>query len=355
MFQQFWSIALNTFAEAVRQPIYVVITLVGILLLVINPMLAAYTLENDNKLMIDLGLSTVLLAGLFLSAFSATGVLATEIENRTVLTVVSKPVSRPVFVLGKFFGVTGAIGLAFGILAAVFVLTIRHRVMQTARDDFDLPVILFGVGALLVSLGVATVGNYLYRWVFTSVLMKMLAVTLAAAFLLVLVIGKDWTLQAPWHDLTEHDGELGQTLAGLILVFQGVLVIAAVAVAASTRLGQVMTLLICFGVLVLGVTAGFLSGWVDQQVRVPVGYGTWATFGAIFEADAAAGVKAVYLGVKGMYLMLPNYQFFWPADAITQGNPFTAAYIGSVVAYGMLYVGVILGLAVALFQTREVG
>lgn len=355
MIQQFWSIAVNTFSEAVRQPIYVVITLVGMLLLIINPMLAAYTLENDNKLMIDLGLSTVLLAGLFLSAFSATGVLATEIENRTVLTVVSKPVNRPIFVLGKYFGVASAIMLAFWILSAVLSLTIRHRVMQTARDHFDMPVILFGFGAIVVSFLLATVGNYLYRWVFTSVLMKSLAVTLTVAFLLVLVIGKEFVLQTPVHDLIEHEAELGQTLLGLILVLQGVLVIAAVAVAASTRLGQVMTLIICMGVLVLGVSAGFLSSWVDQQVHVPVGYSWLGTMSAILGADAAVGVKAIFVMVKLLYLALPNFQYFWPADAITQGHSFTLTYIGSVVAYGTLYCGVVVSVAVGLFQSREVG
>ncbi|QDU72754.1 ABC transporter permease subunit [Mucisphaera calidilacus] len=355
MLQQFWSIAANTFSEAIRQPVYVVITLVGIIMLVINPMLAAYTLENDNKLMIDLGLSTVLLAGLFLSAFSATGVLATEIENRTVLTVISKPVNRPIFVLGKFAGVAAAITLAFWILAAVFALTIRHRVMQTARDDFDIPVILFGCAAIAGSMFIATAGNYLYRWVFTSILMKTLAITLTAAFLLVLVIGKEFTLQAPWHDLTQHNAELAQTLLGLILVFQGVMVIAAVAIAASTRLGQVMTLMICLGVLGLGVTAGFLSNWVDQQVHVPVGYGWIPTAQAIANAEISLGVKAIFLCVKSLYLLLPNFQYFWPADAITQGNPFTLTYIASIVAYGSLYAGVVLSLAVGLFQSREVG
>ncbi|MEQ9454432.1 MAG: hypothetical protein RLN76_07550 [Phycisphaeraceae bacterium] len=355
MFQQLWSIAANTFAEAVRQPIYVVITLVGILLLVLNPMLAAYTLEDDNKLMIDYGLSIILMAGLVLSAFSATGVLAAEIENRTVLTVISKPVSRPVFVLGKFFGVAGAITLAFWILAAVFALTIRHRVMQTARDDFDLPVIITAVAALLGSFLLATLGNYFYRWVFTSVLMKSLAITLTLSFALVLVVNKDLALQLPWHDLTEHEGELGQTLYGLILVLQGVLVIAAVAIAASTRLGQVMTLMICLGVLFLGISAGFLSGWVDRQVNVPIDYGMLPTLQAIIQHDSALGAKTIYLATKALYLMLPNFQFFWPADAITQGHPFTATYILSVLAYGTLYTGVVLSLAVSLFQSRELG
>ena len=87
MFQRFYALALNCFVETIRQPIYGVIMLVTAILMVLNVSLAAFTLENDDKLLIDLGLSTLLLSGLFLSAFSAAGVLSREIENKTVLTV----------------------------------------------------------------------------------------------------------------------------------------------------------------------------------------------------------------------------------------------------------------------------
>ena len=109
MFQQLLTLSRNTFIESIRQPIYVVLIFVGSIGLWLNTHLAAYTFGNDNKMMIDLGLSTLFLIGLALAAFSATGVLSAEIENRTVLTVVSKPVGRPLFVVGKYLGVAAAI------------------------------------------------------------------------------------------------------------------------------------------------------------------------------------------------------------------------------------------------------
>src|SRR5690606_27955164 len=97
--------------------------------------------SDDNKLLVDMGLSTLALAGLLLAAFTATGVLSNEIENKTVLTTISKPVSRPMFVLGKFAGVAAALVLAYATLAIIFLLTVRHKVMMTASDRFDMPVI----------------------------------------------------------------------------------------------------------------------------------------------------------------------------------------------------------------------
>ena len=112
MFQQTLTIARNTFFESIRQPIYVIMVLAVSLMLILNTFLAGYTLEDDNRLLMDMGLSTLFWAGMLMAVFTATGVLSDEIDNKTVLTVVSKPVGRPIFVLGKYVGVTGAILLA---------------------------------------------------------------------------------------------------------------------------------------------------------------------------------------------------------------------------------------------------
>jgi ABC-type transport system involved in multi-copper enzyme maturation permease subunit len=144
------AIARNAFLESIRQPVFVVLVLAGILALVLNVNLAAFTLEDDNKLLIDLGLSTLFLSGLLMAAFTATSVLSREIENKTVLTVVSKPVPRPQVVVGKFLGVAAAIATAYWLLAAVFLLTVRHRVQSSVRaeDIFDPPVVTFGLLAI---------------------------------------------------------------------------------------------------------------------------------------------------------------------------------------------------------------
>ncbi len=355
MFQQLANIAHNTFTEAIRQPIFVVLVLLGALALVLNPQLAAYTMEDDNKLLIDLGLSTIFLVSLLLAAFTATGVFANEIENKTVLTVVSKPVGRPLFVMGKYLGIALAISVAYILLSMVMALTIRHRVMSTARDHVDMPVVLFGVGGALIAVIFATMANYLYNKVFTSTLTAALFVTQLIAFGLVLVIGKQWQIQSPLTDFTAHDGELIQVMIGLGLVFQAVLVLTGVAVAASTRLGQVMTLLICFGVFLLGLASNSLSQLVNTKLSIPVDTGYYQSLKVIFQADLAIYQKLVYAAAKFIYMLAPNLQFFWTADAITQDKPISAGLFGLVSGYAALQVTAILALAVALFQNREVG
>jgi ABC-2 type transport system permease protein len=355
MFTQLTTIAHNTFTESIRQPIFVVLILLGSLAMVINPQLAAYTMEDDNKLLIDMGLSTIFLVSLLLAAFTATGVFSNEIENKTVLTVVSKPVGRPLFVVGKYIGISAAIATAFFLLSIAMIFTIRHRVMSTASDHFDMPVILLGFGGAFLALTVATVANYLYGRVFSSTFTVCLLITQTAAFALVLVIDKNWALQSPVTEFIAHDGELAQVGVGLGLVFQAVLVLTGVAVAASTRLGQVMTLLICIGVFLLGLASNSLSQMVNMRLSIPAGTDYYQSLSAIFSADIALYQKVVYSAAKLIYMVIPNLQFFWPADAITQGTPITAGLFGLVSGYAALQIVAVLAIAIALFQNREVG
>ena len=321
MLPHVWTIARNTFTESVRQPVFVVLLLGTILLLALGPAICANTLDDDNKLLMDVGLSTLVLAGLLLAAFSATGVLSREIENQTVLSVLSKPVGRPAFVLGKYLGVTGAVGVAFVVWSFAFLLTVRHKVPMHAAEELDLPVLVFGLGAVLLAAGIAVCGNYFFGWVFASALTALLTPLLASAFVLTLALDKHWQIQELTHDLN------GQLLWALLLVLETLGMLCAVAIAASIRLRQVPTLLCCIAFFLLGLSSSYFFGPSTQ----------------------AQGVAVLW------HALVPNLGFLWQADALTQGNILTPEHVALVSAYAGLHTLAALGLAVALFQTREVG
>lgn len=322
MWSKLLSVARNCFTETIRQPIYGVILAATAGLLVLNVALSAYTLDDDNKLLKDLGLSTLLMSGLFLAAFSATGVVTREIENKTVMTVISKPVGRPVFLLGKFLGLAVALTLASYLNSIVFLLTVRHKVMERSAQHYDMPVILFGGGAALLSVLIAAFANYFYRKQFASLAIGLAVPFMTVAILLVCLIGPEWEIQSFGKDFMD-----GRTLAAVSLVVMAVLVLTSVAVAASTRLGQVMTLAVCTGVLLVGLVSDYLFGLrMEQHFLAKVAY--WVT---------------------------PNLAFLWVTDAITQGNPITAGYVAMASVYALAYTAAAMCLAIALFQRREVG
>lgn len=319
----FLAITRNAFLESIRQPVHAIIICGALLALILNVNVAGFTLEDDNKLLVDLGLSTLFLVGLLLAAFTATGVLAREIEDKTVITVVSKPVPRPLVVLGKFVGVVAAAAIAYWLLSMVFLLSVRHRVQTSIRDEdiFDGPVITFGLLAALLAFGISGLANYLYRTSFPATFAIVGATVVTAAAAVVACINRWWELQ---HPLTDVNGQL---LMGLVLVFEGIVVLTAIAIAASTRLGQVATLTVCITVFLVGLVGEYFLNL--------------ATAGREWLQPLAATV--------------PNLQFFWPADAITQGTTITFEYLGLVTAYtACLTIGA-LAIAVALFQTRDVG
>ncbi|QDU35308.1 ABC-2 family transporter protein [Poriferisphaera corsica] len=358
MFGQLLTITRNTFTESIRQPIFAVLILVGILGLWLNLNLAAYTMDQDSKMMIDMGLSTVAIISLLAAAFTATGVLSSEIEKKTVLTVVSKPISRPTFVVGKFLGVAGAILLAYYILSLVFLLTARHGVMQTASHRIDWPVVVFGLGGAFIAIAFAAFTNYNFRWVFTSTVTWALAITETIAFLLILFIGKKWAIQTPYHDLFSLDPkapQLMQVITGTGLISFAILIITAIAVAASTRLGQVMTILLSFGFFALGLISNSLNQLTNQRLEISPHIGFFESFSHIFAADAPFYTKLIYAAAKSIYLITPNMQLLWPGDALLQDKPFTLIAFMTPAIYGILFTAAILAIAVALFQKREVG
>ncbi|MGE3166629.1 MAG: ABC transporter permease subunit [Planctomycetota bacterium] len=315
------AIGANTFVEAIRQPIFVVLLLLGVGTIALTPAFSTFTLDDDNKLLIDLGTSTIFMSGLFLAAFTATGVVSREIERRTVLTVVSKPLSRPLFVVGKFLGVLGAVSVAHWIWCLVFLLAVRHRVVMRASDVIDEPVLAFGCGALLASLGASVALNYFRGRVFGSALTACLAVSLPIACLLAFSFDKGWRVQSPTVDLD------GQISIALLLLLEAEATLCAVAVAASTRMGQSLTLAACSGAFLLGLTSDYFFGRFAHE--------SWL-------AQCA-------------YTVIPNFQFQWLADALTQGRPVDATYVFQTTGYTTAYVAAILAIGIAAFQTREVG
>ncbi len=342
MLEQLFTISRNTFLESIRQPIFVVLLMVGAMVLILNPAVAAYTMDDDNKLMIDMGLSTLFVIGVLLAAFTATGVVSTEVENRTVLTVVSKPVPRPLFVLGKYLGVGVALTLAFWVLGGLFLLSARHGVLQTAGDAFDMPVVLAAFIAWAGALAVGALGNYFYRWVFTSSFVLSLALLTIPAVLLMLLVGKGWHFQSISTEFgLEGAARGGRLLVVMLLVLQAIWVLTAVAIAASTRLGQLMTLMVCAGVFLLGL----VSETLIQPAVARLPWGEVTSLGSLIG----------FLLARLASIAVPNLQFLWLVDTLPQGLPIPADHVGLLTIYALLQIGAVLCLATALFQTREVG
>jgi len=321
---RFWSIARNTFVQTVREPVYGVLILATFVVLLISVVLSGWTMDpggeyetSDQRMMEDLGLSTLLTAGLLVAAFSASSALSREIEDRTVLTVIAKPVSRATFVLGKFAGVAGGVLVAFYLMALVFLMTVRHGVLATSQMPPDTPVIVLGVIGFVLSLAVALAGNVMFGWTFASTAVFAALILMSLAGGLIGFIGKFWRL-APFGT-----GISPQLVIAIGLTFLAVMVFTAIAVAASTRLGQVMTLLVCAAVLLVGYLFPFLF---KDAARIPV--------------------------LAALSWIWPNLRLFDAQAALSAGKKIPGDYVALAALYSLLYVGAVLAVGIALFQRR---
>jgi ABC-type transport system involved in multi-copper enzyme maturation permease subunit len=332
MGKKLYAVSANTFLETIRQPIFGILMWVAAFwMAVFGPTLSAFTLESggDTKMLIDNCLATLLLYGLLASVFSATGVITREIENFTVLTVVSKPVSRPVFFLGKYIGVAGALLIAYYFLALVFIMTVRQGVMERSSDKWDQPVLMLGSAAILISLIAALFCNYVYNWHFSATLLAWIVPLATLAVAVTLFYDKEWNPQSPLTSFGYKESiPPASLLFAVTLIFLAVMILTAFAVALSTRFSQVVTLILCSGIFMLGLLSDYYFGGPAAQETL---------LGQI------------------CYRALPNFQFFWLGDAITQQLGIRPAHFARVAAYAVLYTAGILSLGTALFQTREVG
>ncbi len=377
MFEQLLAITRNTFFESIRQPIVLVLLVVATLLIIFSNATSAFTMEDDQKMLVDIGLATIFIFGALLASFIASNVLTREIENRTVLTVISKPVGRPLFVIGKFLGVAGAIIIATLYMAFVFLLVENHGVMETVRHPYHLPVIIFGIIAAVVSVAVGIWCNFFYGRVFTSTVICTITPLAGLAYLFSLMFDPHF---APRAMSASFEPNIWMAIGALIVA---IIVLTAISIAVSTRLSQLMTIIVTVGVFVFGMLSDALFGepisqyedaWMQvakqqgevQMVEVPdrIVYTTGEVYETTKEVEvpdapltsySTSGQFWVYTGLKVVYGIVPNFQVLWLSDAVTQRHVIPGSYLLKVSIYGLCFVIASLAMATILFQTREVG
>jgi ABC-type transport system involved in multi-copper enzyme maturation permease subunit len=129
-------IARHTFRESIVQPIYSLLIGIGSALMFIFAMLPFFTLGEDSTMFKSVALDIVLLLVLLTTLFATSKSIYDEIEDRTMLTLMSKPVRKWEVLLGKYLGIIAGALLAIVILGVVISGAIYWRV----PNDYQLQV-----------------------------------------------------------------------------------------------------------------------------------------------------------------------------------------------------------------------
>jgi hypothetical protein len=318
-----YAIAGNTFTESVRQPVYAAIVGIAMALILVSPYITMFTLQQSKKLVTDMGLATVLLAGLLVAAFTASNVISQEIENRTVLTVISKAVGRMEFIFGKFLGVVGGIVVAIYLLSLTLILTVSGGYMEAdVTEGISLAIVLSVFGCMFLAVCYGVYSNFFHDRPFAS---RAIGAVIPLLTICLVIVG-----HYDPHIPKDRWGAFGkgvdfQVVFACAMVLWAVLVLSSIAIAASTRLTVVVNIALCSGVFLLGLLSEYLFGNLGQ----------------------GKGVAGVF------YLIVPNLQAFWVSDYLSAGVQVPLRLVVYSGVYALFHVGVYLFLAMLLFQNRQ--
>lgn len=121
-----YEIALNTVKETVRNHVVYMVLLFVVILILLSVSFGDWSVFARIQVIEDFGLATMSLAGLLLAVFIGVGMLGKEISSKTLYHVLTKPVARYQFVIGKYAGLLFVLALNYAIMALFFIATLIY-------------------------------------------------------------------------------------------------------------------------------------------------------------------------------------------------------------------------------------
>lgn len=129
-------LALNTLRETIRDKVLYVILVFALLMIASGTLLSSLSLNQEGKIVLDLGLSAISVFGLIITIFIGTNLLNKEIDKKTIYLILSKPLRRSSFVLGKFLGLGLTLGIITLAMSAAFYAMLWYTLHGMNQDFF---------------------------------------------------------------------------------------------------------------------------------------------------------------------------------------------------------------------------
>jgi ABC-type transport system involved in multi-copper enzyme maturation permease subunit len=286
------AIAQTTYRETIRRALFWLLLIFFACLMVLSAFIPYFTFGEDLKMMKDVELDMILLPTLILTIFTASISISEEVEERTTIALLSKPVSRRQFLLGKFVGILASALLMALILTLVMGWTIHFK--------YDLDRSLERPGDP----------------------QEITSMEQALSFLPGMAVGALKYILAIFH-------EIQAVAPGVVLILCQVMILTAVAVALATRLPMVVNLVICLTVFFVGRLTHVLKAQSADQPLVN------------FMAQ-----------VFGTVLPGLNYYDVGPAIVSDVTVPW-GGYVAQAALHGVIYTAIALLFGLILFEDQD--
>ena len=307
------AVAQAAYKECWRQPMFWIIMVVGFMASWLAVAIPYFTFGDDYKMMKQVGFDLVLLAPLVFGALAASISVSEEIEGRTAITVMSKPINRRSFLMGKFFGVLMACAAMSTLLAANLNLALlANRAFDPINDDRAAAAEVMSDQAKESVKWVVNAANA--GGTGPSTLADGARLWLAESF----------TLQF-----------------GVLLGFGQVMILVAVATALATRLHFVVSLVSVVIIYAFGHLAPVVADVTSRYKGTNAGAALVGFLARVFD------------------VFLPALEYFNLGPAIIRDTPLDLApfawYSLTVFGYSLLYTAIVLVVGLLLFEDRDLG
>ena len=303
------AVALAAYRECWRQPMFWLIAFFGGISTWVAVVLPYFTFGDDFKMMKQIGFDIIMLCSVIFGALAASISISEEIEGRTAITVMSKPITRRQFFLGKYFGVL----MACALLSALLIINLNFALL--ANPEFD-PINKDRAFDPMPEQAKAELIPYVNK-ILPSGPPR--------------VFGQG---AAMWF------GECFAHTFGVMLGFGQVMVLVAIATALATRLQFIVNLVIVVFVYLFG------------HLAPVVGRATEGMSGNQSTSSELVNFLAKLFGA-----ILPALEFFNMGPAIIRETPLDLwAFIGyvlTVTIYSMIYTLICLIIGLLLFEDRD--
>lgn len=302
------AVAINTFREAVRDRVLYGLLGVGVAVVTMSYFMAELSLDQQERVMLDVGLASISLFSVVTAIFLGSSLLYKEIERKTLYVILPKPVARHEFLLGKFFGIV--------LTAFVFVNVMGSIQLCVAAIQGGLSLLIVA-GAVVAAVGVLLIAAWRARDR-TSVVVPWSALALAMCAGLA----------------AQTDAPLVPALASMLLTMCEVLLLTSVALLFSSFSTPFLTALFSFAVWLVGRSA-------DAMVDIP--------------GDALP--QFVKDALEKLVVVWPNFHLFVPGrntllhEIDQYAGPMS--YVGTSAVYAICYSAILLILASIIFRRRD--
>jgi len=284
------ALAQATYGDIVRKPVYLILLVSFAVAIFFSKLLTLFSFYQEMNMVREMGMATLTFWGFIVIVITSGLIVTEELEDRTAVTLLSKPLRRSDFLLGKFLGLEASLVPGIAVLGGVLFLTLFFM---------KLPHLPLSDKLVADNLREKNIGPF------------------------------QTTLSVLWSAFVVEQG--GVVLEGALLAFLQCSILSALAVSFSAFFPVVVSVAATTLVFILGNISSYMLASVEKMNVGPL---TW--------------------GGRAFAYVLPNLGYFNLQTYFSEGRIISFRYLGLSALYASLLVGAIFLVTCSLFQKREV-